>query len=186
MANTRLLLKVNHGSHLYGLATPTSDLDYYEVFEYPWRNHRPKKQVSQVIKDDVDLTETSLERFEDMCFKGIPQALEALFADEYHWIKYHESWYDKRELIEYRLEEYTLDIVETYRRTISNFFAKDDFKKNRHAFRLIHNVSEFKKNGRFNPTLNSDIREEITRIAVLPRHQRREIFLDSYFQTFYQ
>ena len=186
MVNTRLLLKTNHGSHLYGLNTETSDLDYYQIFEYPWRNHRPRKQVSQVIKEDIDVTRTSLDRFQDMCIKGIPQALEALFADESHWVEFHQSWYDKRELIENNLHVHRLNIIETYKRTVFNFFEKDDFKKNRHSFRLMHNVTEFKKDGKFNPTLNSETREEITRIAVLPRLQRREIFLDFYFQTFNQ
>src|SRR6185436_9069885 len=186
LANTRVLLKCHHGSHLYGLSTPTSDLDYYEIFEYPWQKYRPRKQVSQVIKDDVDLTETSLDRFQDMCFKGIPQSLEALFAGEQHWVKYHTSWYDKRESIENNLHIYHMDIIETYKRTALNFCLKDDFKKNRHAFRLMHNSNEFKQCGRFDPTLNINTRESITRTAVLPRQRREEIFLDLFYNTFYQ
>lgn len=184
MATTKTLLKCEHGSHLYGLATDTSDFDYYTIFEYPWKIHRPSKQVSQIIKDDIDVTETSLGRFQDMCFKGIPQALETLFSPEESWIFYDDSWYDNREYIVSQLKSNKEIILDTYRRTTLNFFAKDNFKKNRHALRLLINVQELKDTGRFTPKLSIQQRDEITRIAVLPRNQRENIFKDCFFETF--
>jgi predicted nucleotidyltransferase len=184
MTKTRILLRTEHGSHLYGLATPTSDLDFYEIFEYPWLKHRPKKQVFQTITNDEDVTEASLDRFVDMCFKGIPQALEALFSSEDHWVEYHTSWYDKREYIAFELPKHKEAIVETYKRTTLNFLKSEEFKRDRHALRLMLNITDFKNHGDFNPTLSETQCEEITRIAVLPRNRREEIFKDMFFNTF--
>lgn len=184
MAKTRTLLLTKHGSHLYGMNHANSDLDYYEVFEYPWQNYRPKKQISQTINDESDVTKASIDRFTNLCYKGVPQSLEALFAPREAWVKYDDLWYDRRETIHENLYLFRLDILETYRRTARNFFQKDDFKKNRHAMRLIFNARDFKVNGQFNPRLEESDLNEITRLASLPWQQREESFKDLLWGVF--
>lgn len=184
MPQKRILLKTQHGSHLYGLSTPQSDLDFYVVYEFPWKNYRPRKQVDQKIKDDLDITTASLERFTDLCFKGIPQSLETLFSDSSKWLEYDSSWYDKSSSIKEQMKDFVPAVLETYKRTAWNFFEKDDFKKNRHALRLCFNAAELREKNYFNPALKPNEREELTRIASLPRRQREEIFKDVFYDTF--
>lgn len=184
MPERRILLKCQHGSHLYGLSTPTSDIDYYLVYEFPWKIYRPRKQVDQKIEDDIDITTSSLERFTDLCVKGVPQSIETLFADNTKWLEYDDSWYHKTDEIKKLVKKHIPSVLETYKRTAWSFFEKDDFKKNRHALRLCLNGKDLKKVGSFNPTLEPDAREEITRIANLPRSQREEIFKDVFYDTF--
>jgi predicted nucleotidyltransferase len=184
MPTKKTLVKVIHGSHLYGLNTPTSDLDYYLVYEFPWKNYRPKKQIDQKIKDDEDITTASLERFSNLCIKGVPQSLETLFADSSKWIEHDDSWYDKSTYLKSEIKSHISVIMETYKRTAWNFFEKDNFKKNRHALRLCLNAIDLKKKGEFNPTLDLNAREEITRIAELPRRQREDVFKDIFFDAF--
>lgn len=184
MANLKTIFKTEHGSHLYGLNVETSDKDYYRIYDFPWKKYRPKKQVAQILDENLDITETSLDRFEGMCFHGTPQALETLFSPEDNWIEYDESWYDIRNYIHLGTKYFREEIKETYKRTVSNFFLRDDFKKNRHALRLMHNISDFMRDGIFNPRLSIDVREKITQIAVLPRQQREDIYKDMFFTTF--
>jgi len=184
MPQKRILLRCKHGSHLYGLATPQSDLDFYVVYEFPWKNYRPKKQIDQKIVEDIDTTTVSLDRFTDLCFKGIPQALEALFADSAKWLQYDNSWYDKSQAIKDNLDLYIPTVLETYSRTSWNFFEKDNSKKNRHAMRLCLNARDLKEKGSFNPTLEPKICAEITQIAELPRRQREDKFKDLFFDVF--
>lgn len=184
MPQKKILLRCQHGSHLYGMATPQSDLDFYVVYEFPWKNYRPKKQMDQKIVEDVDTTTASLDRFTDLCFKGVPQALEVLFSDSSKWLEYDNSWYDKSENIKRKLSSHIPTVLETYKRTSWNFFEKDDFKKNRHALRLCLNAQDLKKTGSFDPTLQPNVRAEITRIAELPRRQREDEFKDLFFDAF--
>lgn len=184
MPEKRTLVRVIHGSHLYGLNTLNSDLDYYLVYEFPWKNYRPKKQIDQKINDNEDITTASFDRFCNLCVKGVPQSLETLFSDSSKWLQYHESWYDKSTQIKHELQSHMSAILETYKRTSWNFFEKDNFKKNRHALRLCLNANDLKEKGVFNPTLDPNAREEITRIAELPRRQREDIFKDIFFDVF--
>lgn len=184
MPDKRILLKTQHGSHLYGLNTATSDLDFYVVYEFPWKIYRPGKQSEQKIEDDLDTTSASLDRFTDLCTKGVPQCLETLFSDSAKWSHNHDSWYDKRDKIKELVRSDIPAVLETYKRTAWNFFEKDDFKKNRHALRLCLNASSLKEKGFFNPTLEPNVREEITRFAALPRCQREDVFKDVFFETF--
>ncbi len=184
MPEKRILVKTQHGSHLYGLNTATSDLDFYVVYEFPWKIYRPNKQMHQNIKDELDTTTVSLDRFTDLCAKGVPQCLETLFADSTKWLEHHNSWYDKRDKIKKLVRSDIPAVLETYKRTAWNFFEKDDFKKNRHAMRLCLNALSLKKEGHFNPTLEPNVREEMTRFAALPRRQREDIFKDVFFDAF--
>lgn len=184
MPKRKTLLKTVHGSYLYGLNTSTSDRDYYEVYDFPWKRYRPRKQNIQVIEYDNDTTTISLERFTDLCIKGVPQSIEVLFSDSSKWLYYDVSWYDKKKIIVELMLSNIPGVLETYRRTAWNFFEKDDFKKNRHALRLCLNAKDLKNTGSFDPTLQPDVCEEVTRIANLPRRQREEIFKDVFYDAF--
>ena len=186
MPERRVLLKCQHGSHLYGMATPNSDLDFYVVYEFPWKIYRPHKQSHQKIDldEETDTMSASLERFTHLCLKGVPQTLEALFSDVSQWLEYHESWYYKSDNLKRLVGQHIPSVLETYKRTAWSIFEKDDFKKNRHALRLCLNAKDLKTIGSFDPTLKPDVREEITRIANLPRRQREEIFKDVFYETF--
>lgn len=184
MSQKRILVKTQHGSHLYGLNTPTSDLDFYVVYEFPWKNYRPPRQMDQKIVEDTDTTTVSLERFTELCVKGVPQCLETLFADSSKWLEYDGSWYHKRDTIKKRVRSNIPTVLETYRRTAWNFFEKDDFKKNRHALRLCLNALSLKREGTFNPTLEPNVCEEMTRFAALPRRQREDEFKDVFYDAF--
>lgn len=185
MPQKKTLIRCQHGSYLYGLNTPTSDRDYYVVYEFPWHRYRPRKQNQQVIDEHmIDTTTISLERFTDLCLKGVPQSIEVLFSDNSKWLEYDDSWYDKSNSIKELVKLNLPTILETYKRTAWNFFEKDDFKKNRHALRITLNAIDLKNNGYFNPTLKPNVCEETTRFAALPRLQREEIFKDIFFDAF--
>lgn len=180
----KIILKVVHGSYLYGLDHPQSDRDYYQVYDFPWKLYRPRQQSHHIIDTHGDTTTVSLEKFTDSCIKGVPQSLEALFSDSSKWLHYDNSWYDKSKEIKTSLASNIPSVLETYRRTAWSFFLDDHFKKNRHALRLCLNAKDLKAKGSFDPTLKPDVREEITRIANLPRRQREEIFKDVFYDTF--
>jgi predicted nucleotidyltransferase len=185
MPQRKMLLRTVHGSYLYGLNTPTSDRDFYEIYDYPWQRYRPRKQNQQVIdKYHHDTTTISLERFTDLCIKGVPQSIEVLFSDSSKWSYNDHSWYHIKDTIKDLVCSNIPGVLETYRRTAWNFFEKDDFKKNRHALRLCANAKDLKTKGSFDPTLTPNVREEMTRIAALPRRQREDIFKDIFFDAF--
>ncbi len=184
MPKKKILLNTVHGSYLYGLNTPTSDKDYYEVYDFPWKVYRPRKQNKQVIDESVDTTSISVERFTDLCIKGVPQSVEVLFSNSSKWLYNDDSWYHISDGIRKLLQRHIPSVLETYKRTAWNFFEKDDFKKNRHALRLCLNAKDLKKTGSFDPTLQPNVREEITQFANLPRRQREEVFKDVFYDTF--
>lgn len=156
MAKVKELLKTRHGSHLYGLATETSDQDFYEIYKWNFMNYRPalRKQSVQTIDAEEDKLRISLDRFTALLYKGVPQTLEALFARPDKWLYWHADWPDMQAGLAKNLWRHKQAVVETYIRTANNFMQQDDFKKNRHAFRLLLNIAEYTANGQFNPTLN--------------------------------
>lgn len=152
------VLKSLHGSHLYGLARSDSDIDYYEIYDYLNQRYRPKRQSSQTIVDAVDSMRISLERFESLCLKGVPQALETLFSPSEAWTYVDDKWHDISTQIKSNLRNHMPEIMKTYRRTALNFFdsKKDQVKKRRHAFRLLLNIQELKTSGQMQSRLNED------------------------------
>lgn len=183
MVDVQTLLITKHGSHLYNMSRADSDIDLYVVYRFPYQ-YRPKKQITQRINDESDTTKVSLDRFYDLCNKGVPQALEALFSPEDKWLCSHADWPSVRDDVIEDIQKNIITILETYRRTASNFFLEDNWKKNRHAFRLLHNADELAKTGRLNPSLSSDIVGEITTVADYPYNRRVEIFKDAYWNVF--
>lgn len=137
-----LLVRAVTGSHLYGLAHAGSDLDFYEVYD-----RLPGiRQARQTITGDLDVTRVGLSKFMAMADAGVPQALEVMFAPT-----------DRCEvdvLADLR-RAYRANVPEaraTYARTIKNFAAATDAKRQRHARRLAANLTSLERWGRFDPT----------------------------------
>lgn len=142
------------GSRLYGTANAQSDYDYYEIYDFYNRRYRPRKQAIQKIVGDLDEVKISLERFTDLCFKGVPQTIEVLFSPRETWVV-ENGWLDISSQIKSELNQHIPAILETYKRTALNFFysKKDGEKKRRHAFRLLLNAKELKASGQMHTRL---------------------------------
>ncbi len=93
----KVLFKIKSGSHLYGLNTPTSDLDYvgvyvedsFEDFIDPFNTKdemdmsiKSKKENGKNDKDAVDEKYFHIKKFIKLCADNNPNILEMLFAPE--------------------------------------------------------------------------------------------------------
>lgn len=195
------LLETVHGSHLYGLARPESDLDTYRVvMNEPEASKVLKLKTKQSLSGKDDVLETSLSAFMMKCSEGVPQALEAMFStvatvDEMH--HYRKSYYLN-----------TPSFARTYRRTLFNFarLGVEDheamevlapsnmeeatkervresyrlgskprrvernglLKYRKHSVRLLLNLEEGLREGRFNPTLSPAEVDTVLGVSALP------------------
>lgn len=115
-ARARVQLETVHGSHLYGLARPTSDVDTYRVLANDYQaigRDRLSLKTKQRIRGEEDVLETNLTEFLVKCEEGTPQALEAMFsriAPPAPLDSYRHSYYLN-----------TAGFAITYKRTIMNF-----------------------------------------------------------------
>ncbi len=100
----KLLVRIRHGSHLYGTSTPASDQDYKSV-HLPSGDAiilcRPEDHIDRTVKistsvkntkDDVDDTSYSLQKWLDMLAKGDTVGTEILFADEANIVEMAPEW----------------------------------------------------------------------------------------------
>lgn len=181
MYKVKNIVTVKHGPHLYNLNHALSDIDLYTIYDFINQRWRPRRQVEQKINDETDHVKISLEKFLLQVEKGVPQALEVLFAHAEHWLDHH-RWEDLRTQCLEHLDIYTA--LDTYQRTIINFFKKDDFKKNRHGFRLLLNAESLKNSGSFNPTLTDKQAVEITCLANASWNKRQDLYKDQLWKVF--
>jgi predicted nucleotidyltransferase len=189
---TRTILTSYHGSHLYGMATPKSDVDIYTVYEFINQRYRPhlRKQAKQTISEkDKELEDkmvVSWDRFSDFCIKGVPQACEVLFSHPENWIEFHPDWLVLSESLKKRVTNRfnIYQVLNTYKKTAYNFAATDDFKKNRHAMRLCINAKELLNTGVMNPTLDDYLVTSLTSYAMLPYEYRLEVMKNKYLSVF--
>ena len=158
-----------HGSYLYGLAHSQSDIDLYRVILTEDKHYNSHK----VYGGQWDFTVLSLDRFVDQVNKGVPQALEALYAQ--HAYHHSDYWHYLRGL---RPDRYT--VAATYWRTALNF-AEGDYKSKRHALRLALNLFDFMRDGFFDPRLSD---AEITLVNTYARFDTKEfrVFIRSYLE----
>ena len=149
-----VLFKTRHGSHLYGLNHAGSDEDFYTVIDKP--RGRRYKWAKQSIIDNEDSLRVNLPTWLRLCDKGVPQALEAMFAPN--------PLVDKIPSLRaaYRAGG---EARRTYTRTIRNFVEADDFKRRRHAVRLGYNLHDLLRTGRFDPYMNKVQRWNANNIA---------------------
>lgn len=87
--DARTILKVKHGSHAYGLATPTSDLDIKGIciepkeFHYGYIHHFEQHERTAAKGHDADLVIYSLKKFAKLAADNNPAIIEVLWgADE--------------------------------------------------------------------------------------------------------
>lgn len=158
--NRAIAFRTLHGSRLYGLAHANSDTDMYTVLMSSGTGGR-SRNTHQVNGDD-DQAKVSMGSFLAQCEKGVPQALEAMFSRIAE-----PSMFDAFRA-GYRAD--TAKMATTYRRTIRNMAAHEDFKRRRHAVRLILNLNEALTTGkgRFNPTLTEAQKQTASDAAALP------------------
>lgn len=88
----RTIVRIKFGSHLYGTATPASDLDFKTVFVPPARdillqrvrttitNQRPKAEGEKNVAGELDEEAYSLQRYLGLAAEGQTVALDVLFA----------------------------------------------------------------------------------------------------------
>lgn len=105
VANTIVL--VQHGSHLYGTNTETSDLDYKGVYQASLSEILLNKAAEHLdfntksagcseknTSEDRDLQYKELRKFINDALAGQIYALDLLFAPEKFWIKSSDIWED--------------------------------------------------------------------------------------------
>jgi hypothetical protein len=103
MQPAKTLLRIQHGSHLYGTNTPTSDLDYKGVFLPAGRDillqRVPKvidkgtgSQHEKNTSDDVDDQAFPLQKFLQMVTSGDTVGTELLFAPDFAIVEMHPDW----------------------------------------------------------------------------------------------
>jgi hypothetical protein len=92
MKNVRTLVRIQHGSHLYGTSTPASDLDYKSIHLPPGRGillGKPedvidrKVKLSDTVKNqagDIDDQSYSLAKWLKMLYSGDTVGTEILFC----------------------------------------------------------------------------------------------------------
>lgn len=88
----RTIVRIKFGSHLYGTATPTSDIDFKSVFVPPAQdillqrvratisNQRPKAEGEKNVAGEIDEEAYSLQRYLGLAAEGQTVALDVLFA----------------------------------------------------------------------------------------------------------
>lgn len=137
------LFKTIHGSRLYGIAHQNSDQDWYTVVG---KIKTAKAQYStHKIIGGQDSVVVDFGTWVDLCTKGVPQALEAMFSNEpvVDEISAFRSGFAVGS-----------KVYDTYFRTIKSFALQEGYKPKRHALRLALNLNELGRTGRFNPTLS--------------------------------
>lgn len=139
----QLIFRTVHGSRLYGFEHANSDYDYYEVYEGDGRH------LHNSIIGDVDTVRGSLEAFVTRAMSGSHQSCEALFSPVKEWAPGMEA---KWGAYINGLRVCGGDVFAKYERTIRKF-CYGDFKRRRHAFRLLGDMNELRRNGRFDPMM---------------------------------
>lgn len=139
----QLLFRTIHGSRLYGLNHENSDYDWFEV--YGWEKGRSKQKIT----GDTDTVRTSIDSFLWNASRGVPQFVEAMFAQS--------PEVNKIEHLRSAWRPGMAECRDTYKRTIKGLWIKgveeDKVKFRQHALRLYLNLHDLETDGRFNPTL---------------------------------
>lgn len=130
-----------HGSHLYGLNHPGSDIDTFTVTT-------SSRGARQVVAGNRDSVMIGFDAFIEYAFSGSHQSCEALFSPYKRWASHEEL----RHYVD-GMRVMGGDVLAKYRRTIKSFAYSDDMKKRRHACRLWLNMQGLRAGGRFNPVM---------------------------------
>jgi hypothetical protein len=143
-----------HGSHLYGLNHPGSDLDTFTVTT----SANPKAR-QRINTDGTDTATVGFDAFLIRALTGSHQSVEALFSP-------YQTWHTHPELapVLANLRIGGGAVAAKYERTITSF-AHGDYKKRRHGARLALNLDQLRRHGRFNPVLTAGEKEYISDVA---------------------
>jgi hypothetical protein len=154
-----LLLRSFAGSHLYGLARPDSDVDFYEVHSSPLAGGLGKERKTvQSIVNGIDVTAVGLSHFLDLASSGSHQALDAMFSERT----------EVDEITALRSGFHVgPNIITAYNRIIVKFIGQATPRKRKHAVRLAYNLNDMMETGRFNPTLTVDRARHVLATAEL-------------------
>lgn len=132
------LLVTAHGSHLYGLAHASSDVDFFVVV-------RGSGKQRVIMKGGFDICIVPFDRFMENVFTGSHQSCEALFSPS--------KWVDPEYAALFAGWRVTgEDAFAKYRRTIHKF-SYGTPKQRRHAVRLGFNLRDLRTHGTFNPVM---------------------------------
>lgn len=152
------LLVTNHGSHLYGTAQVSSDRDIYCVltkrtvkWKAPFSPTHRATWSTQRVENGVDITMLDLGTWINQCIRGVPQALEAMFAPDPEvdvLAAMRAGW------------RVGSTVWPSYLRTIKSFAMTESDdpaavkKRQVHALRLAWNLHQMRDTGRFDPVLH--------------------------------
>ena len=131
----KIIVKMKFGAHLYGTATPDSDLDYKGIFlptreelllgRVPGsRNYSTGKNESRNTKNDIDVEIYSLHYFIKLACDGQTVAMDMLHAPENRILQKSGIW---DEIIENRQKFYTKNLksfIDYARRQASKYGIK--------------------------------------------------------------
>lgn len=135
-----VLFSTPHGSRLYGLAHAGSDNDTFVVHPSSARRAR------QTISGGEDLMRMNFEYFLQHAAIGSHQSLEAMFSKQATVDHFSELRADFRAA--------GPEVMDRYLRTAKKFATSDSYKKRRNALRLLLNLRDIERYGRFDPTLS--------------------------------
>ncbi len=185
-----ILLETVHGSHLYGLATPSSDRDSYQVVDKLGSGRR-LRNVKQTIVGDEDKLVIALTDFMRDADDGNPKALEAMFSPlatgplkamansyvmngtaarkHYHKIIHNFAYLS---LQDETLRELLIPVYGEEEKVFTSLgkHARSDLitKYRRHSVRLLLNLETGLGSGRFNPVLSEEQKQLVYSTAHLP------------------
>jgi len=143
-----------HGSRLYGMSNDDSDYDTFTVVTGGRRKGRHR------VNGDQDRVVVTLPRFLDLVTSGSHQSVEALFSP-------YKEWNPEYESLRPFLESYRIagpEVFAKYERTIKSF-CYGDFKRRRHAVRLMWGLSQLRDHGFLVPVLRPQEVEYATSLA---------------------
>lgn len=155
-----IIFSTIHGSRLYGLDRPGSDIDTFTVLDN-------ESKLDHNLESPFDCTAVGIKRFLELCQSGSHQSLEALFSPVKIW--HPQEWRKWKPYLD-SLHIGGSEVFEKYERTIKKF-CYGDLKQRRHAVRLAFNLKEMRETGRFNPRLSESQVFEIKYLSFVAKDE---------------
>lgn len=150
---TNIIFETMHGSRLYGLHSPDSDWDVFQVVR---TGHKTRQFKTETARERYDIVQVPLDIFLRGIDSGIPQHIEALFSRRKYW---HDELY--RPMID-NLRPNIPNAHITFARTIKKFKLSNNPKKVKAALRLELQLEALLRDGYFNPELTKDQKRQLT------------------------
>lgn len=136
-----LMYRGLRGSHLHGFATPTSDLDYIEV----WDRTTRRQKIDSSVEPPTDTVYVGLSEFMRWAVSGSPMALETIFSpDEAIEFDVLKPW-------RHAFRPDLRAAQASYGSPIRRFQHSENAKHRRHAARLQYDLDSLLTYGYFDP-----------------------------------